>query len=150
MRALITGVSGFAGGHLAEYLAHNTSWELFGAVRATPPPTGGPGTNHTGRPALDPAWAAALRLEIVAADLNDYAGTRGLLAEIRPDVVVHLAAQAIVQRALADPEGTLINNIVPQLHLLRAMHDLDLLTRLLVIGSSEEYGHVTADDLPVD
>lgn len=145
MRALITGVGGFAGGHLAEYLAHHTTWDLFGLARSRPAADGG-----TVRPAVDPAWAAGLRLQMVAADLNDYGDTRAALAEVRPDLVFHLAAQAIVQRALVDPEATLINNLRGQFYLLRAVRELELPARLLVIGSSEEYGHVTPDDLPVN
>src|SRR5689334_1334213 len=111
MRALITGVRGFAGSWLAEYLAQNTSWELFGVVRPHPegtPPSG-----------LLPLAAGNLRL--ISAELADYGSVRSLLAEVRPDCIFHLAAQAIVQRALADPEATLVNNLVGQLNMLRAM-----------------------------
>lgn len=144
MRALITGVGGFAGGYLAEYLAQHTEWDLFG-VRRAPPPDGT--LPHS---PLAPGWAATLRLEMVAADLTDEEQTRRMLAATRPDLVFHLAAQAIVQRALADPAATLVNNIVSELNLLRGIRDLGLDTRVLLAGSSEEYGHVRPDDLPVD
>jgi GDP-4-dehydro-6-deoxy-D-mannose reductase len=153
MRALITGVGGFAGRYLAEYLARQTAWELFGAVR--PPASGLPGTpgaaaSVPGAGPAPPDWAADLGVRLVAADLTDTDQTRRLLAETRPDLVFHLAAQAIVQRALTDPQATLVNNLVGELNLLRGVRELGLETRLLLIGSSEEYGHVQPDDLPVD
>lgn len=153
MRALITGVGGFAGGYLAEYLAQHTDWELSGVVRAPAPPAGGGADAPDApprRPPLDPAWAAAVRLRVLAADLTDYEQVRRMLAEARPDLIFHLAAQAIVQRALADPEATLVNNLVGQLNLLRGLRELGLETRVLLAGSSEEYGHVRPADLPVD
>jgi GDP-4-dehydro-6-deoxy-D-mannose reductase len=145
MRALITGVGGFAGGYLAEYLAQHTDWELFGVVRAPGAPDA-----PIHRPPLDPVWAAAVRLRVLAADLTDYEQVRRMLAEARPDLIFHLVAQAIVRRALDDPEATLVNNLVSELNLLRSLRDLGLATRVMLTGSSEEYGHVHPDDLPVD
>lgn len=153
MRALITGVGGFAGGYLAEYLAQHTDWELFGVVRApagAAPGEADPPAAPRLRPPVDPAWAAGVRLQVVAADLIDYEQVRRMLAEARPDLIFHLAAQAIVQRALTDPQATLVNNMVSELNLLRGVRELGLEARLMLVGSSEEYGHVQPDDLPVD
>src|SRR5439155_21672790 len=102
------------------------------------------------RAAVPAHWAGEHGLQLVALDLLDYAGVRALLAELRPDYVFHLAAQAIVQEAFRDPAATLVNNIVGELNVLRALQDLGLSARALLIGSSEEYGHVRPDDLPVD
>jgi GDP-4-dehydro-6-deoxy-D-mannose reductase len=82
--------------------------------------------------------------------MGDYAATLALLDKVRPDYIFHLAAQAIVQKALADPEATLVNNLIGSLHVLQAMRELELPATLLMIGSSEEYGHVHPEDLPVD
>jgi GDP-4-dehydro-6-deoxy-D-mannose reductase len=157
MRALISGAGGFAGRYLVKHLAEATDWELWGTER---PPTvasvPAPATVETvrrsepaGRSVLTPAWAAQYRLQIAPLELTEYASVRALLAELRPDFLFHLAAQAIVQQALRDPEATLVNNIVAELNLLRAIQELGLPTRILLIGSSEEYGHVRAADLPV-
>ena len=159
MRALITGAGGFAGSHLSEYLASATDWELFGVVRPRPATLpAGAGLDAAAqrseppeqRPSLDPAWAARCRLHGVEAELSSFDDTRALLADVRPDFVFHLAAQAIVQLALADPEATLVNNLAGQLNMLRGLRDLGLAARLLSIGSGEEYGHVGPEDLPVD
>src|SRR5947207_3313952 len=121
MRALITGVAGFAGGHLAEYLAQATDWELTGVVRP--------------RARLDPAWAARLGLRVVEADLRRFDETSQALAAVQPDFVFHLAAQPIVEHALADPEATLVNNLTAQLNVLRGVQVLDRPARLLAVGS---------------
>ena len=110
MRALITGAGGFAGRYLAEHLAAASDWELWGTER--PHNATAPGGCHVWLPPVAAAyrapsagggWAAQRRLRLVAVELTDYAGTRDLLAEVRPDYLFHLAAQAIVQRALERP-----------------------------------------------
>jgi GDP-4-dehydro-6-deoxy-D-mannose reductase len=88
-------------------------------------------------------------------DLRNADATQALLAEFRPDYIIHLAAQSHVPTAYQDPWGTLDNNIRGQLNLLEACvslpacRTLELAPRTLVIGSSEEYGRATADELPL-
>jgi GDP-4-dehydro-6-deoxy-D-mannose reductase len=155
---LITGAGGFAGRYLVAHLAAATDWELWGTTRPhkAAPPEVAPHVatsrrgSHTGRRPLDSAWATQHRLRLAPVELLDYAGTRDLLADLRPDFIFHLAAQAIVQQALRDPEATLVNNIVGELNVLRAVQELGLTPRILLIGSSEQYGHVRPEDLPVN
>jgi len=120
MRALITGAGGFAGRYLVQHLAQATEWELWGTERPpddvqgqnTIPPV--PSANVetarrseiAGRPALTPEWTAQHGLKTVPLELTDFGSVRDLLAEVRPDFMFHLAAQAIVQQALRDPEAT--------------------------------------------
>ena len=82
--------------------------------------------------------------------LTDLPQLQAFFAEIRPDYVFHLAAQAFVPTSWADPWNTLANNIRGQLNVLLAALGLDTMPRVLVIGSAEEYGAVTAADLPID
>ena len=90
------------------------------------------------------------RIALHLADLSDYGRVRELCARIRPDYVFHLAAQASVERSWLNPAETLVNNITVQLNLLQAVIDLRLESRMLVIGSADEYGAVRAEDLPID
>jgi GDP-4-dehydro-6-deoxy-D-mannose reductase len=90
------------------------------------------------------------RIALYPADLSDYGRVRELCARIRPDHVFHLAAQASVERAWLDPAATLVNNIVAQLSLLRAIAELRLEPRILIVGSADEYGAVREEDLPID
>jgi len=134
LKALITGSGGFAGGHLAEYLLQHTDWEVAGLDLVA------------GRPA---AWRDKMT-QRVGDILTDLAQLQAFFAEIRPDYVFHLAAQAFVPSSWADPWSTLANNIRGQLNVLLAAISLGTMPRVLVIGSAEEYGAVTSADLPID
>src|SRR5436305_794239 len=80
MRALITGITGFAGSHLAEYiLAEQPGVEVFGTFRW--------------RSRMDNVEHLDGRIKLVEADLRDYTSMHQALATSRPDVVFHLAAQ---------------------------------------------------------
>src|SRR5207253_9027812 len=96
-RALVTGAAGFAGRHLLDFLASETGWELFGNVHAIP----------TRYPGVD-------RVRWVTADLTEREQAASMVGEVRPEYVVHLAAQSNVQVAFKDPEATIMNNVVGQ------------------------------------
>jgi GDP-4-dehydro-6-deoxy-D-mannose reductase len=73
-----------------------------------------------------------------------------LLEDIQPEAIYHLAGQAFVPTAWVDPWRTFESNIHPQLNILQAIIEQHLPTRLLVVASNEVYGHVQADQLPVN
>lgn len=132
MRALITGVGGFAGSHLADYLVQHTDCRIWGISRDTDmrrvPP----------------------QVEWTNGDLRNRDAVVALLRDLQPDVIFHLAAQAAVPQSWRDPWGTLEVNIHMQVNLLSAMVELGLPARILVIGSEAEYGAVRPDDIPID
>lgn len=132
MRALITGITGFAGGHLAQILLDRGD-EVFGVARDE-----GTGLAH-------------LTQEIVPviADLQDAQVVQRLLTDIRPEAIYHLAGQAFVPTSWEDPWATMENNIRPQLNILQAMVKQKLEARLLIVASNQVYGHVNKDQLPV-
>lgn len=135
MRALITGVAGFAGGHLAAYLAAQPGIKVVGCGQQT----------------AAPAFLAAT-IEYHEIDLRDSDAVTDLLTAVQPDQIYHLAAQAFVPASWADPWDTLETNIKMQLNLLRAMQQVGLTkARLLAVTSNEVYGKVgAADGTPVD
>lgn len=133
MRVLITGATGFVGNHLRTYLLRATNWDIVGTAYPEVPSEPSPGP----------------REKLVGLDLRDRQATQSLLAEWPPDYVIHLAAQSHVPTAYEDPWGTLENNILGQLNLLEACVDLELQPRIVVIGSSEEYGRASEDQLPI-
>ena len=133
MRALITGISGFVGSHLAEYLLANTDWQVAGTVF-------GPVSNIA---------HLSDRLILYPAELSLPETMRSILEEARPDFVFHLAAQPNPSLSLKDPWSTLENNIRLQLNLLEAVARLRLPARVLVVGSAEEYGQIRPEDLPI-
>ena len=134
MKALITGISGFVGSHLAEYLLKATDWQVAGTVFG---PYGS---------------IANLRgqLELYPAELSRLDVMTFVLEQAQPDVIFHLAAQPLVSASRIDPWGTLETNVRVQLNVLEGATLVSPGCRVLVVGSSEEYGLVRPEDLPVD
>lgn len=133
MRALITGAGGFVGRHLCEYLLAQSDWELLGTV--SPKPLEAPRS----RPCRS----------LVRLDLRDAGRVGELIGDFRPDVVFHLAAQSHVPSSFADPWETLENNLRAQLNVLEGVRRAGLSSRVIVIGSNEEYGWPRPEDLPL-
>ena len=133
LKALITGISGFVGSYLAEHLLEATDWEVAGTVF-------GPYGNI-----LDLCG----RLELYPAELSRLDVMTFILDQAQPDVIFHLAAQPLVSASRQDPWGTLETNIRMQLNVLEGVAQVKPDCRVLVIGSSEEYGHVSREDLPI-
>jgi GDP-4-dehydro-6-deoxy-D-mannose reductase len=135
VRALITGITGFAGSFLAEHLLAQGNIEVVGVGL----PQGGPGhVSHL----LD-------RLQVSTGMLDDAAWTRHILAETQPDYIFHLAAQASPALAIADPAATLVPNIVGQVNILEGCLACHLDPVILIVGSGDEYGLVAPADLPI-
>jgi GDP-4-dehydro-6-deoxy-D-mannose reductase len=134
MRLLITGINGFVGGHLAEYLLASSAGEVWGLAR---------------QPALALPELRS-RVQLVAADLSSPDQTLSALASAQPDVIFHLAGQSNVPRSFADPAHTLQINILAQLHLFQAVLRLKQQPLILVACSNEIYGHVQPEELPLD
>jgi GDP-4-dehydro-6-deoxy-D-mannose reductase len=134
LKVAVTGAAGFVGGHLVEHVRRAAPGvELVGIVR----PRGG---------AAAPATPG---LRLVEADLADPPAVQSVLAEARPDAVVHLAGQSSPQQSWLDPGGTLRANVLGIVHLVDAARRAGLRPALLVVGSAEEYGPVTPDETPL-
>lgn len=131
MRVLITGITGFAGGHLAARctaLGH----DVHGLVRP-------------GREGAVPAGAAAH-----AADLFDPGSVAAAIERVAPDRVVHLAGHSSVGRSFAEPRATWDANLGGTLSLLEALRLGAPALRTVVVTSGEIYGRVPSAALPVD
>ena len=133
LRALITGIGGFAGSHLATYLLAHSDLEVWGLDLVE------------GRAAQFGSRVSLL----VGNVLMDLPALKNLFAEARPDYVFHLAAQAFVPASWEDPWSTLENNIRGQLNVLLAAVGMRTLPRVLVVGSVDEYGIVAPEELPI-
>jgi len=133
LRALITGISGFVGSHLAEYLLKYTDWHVSGTVF-------GPYGNIA---------PLCNKLELYPAELSRLDVVQFILEQARPDVIFHLAAQPLPALSYHDPWATLETNIRVQLNILEGVARWNRECRVLVVGSSEEYGLVYADELPI-
>jgi GDP-4-dehydro-6-deoxy-D-mannose reductase len=133
VQALITGAGGFVGDHLCTFLLDHTDWEILGTVYPEPAADANP---HP-------------RLHLVPADLRDASRVLDLVADGTPDVIFHLAAMSSVSASFEHPWETLENNICAQLNILEAVRQAGTSSRVLVIGSNEEYGKPGEDELPI-
>jgi GDP-4-dehydro-6-deoxy-D-mannose reductase len=135
-KALITGVTGFAGSHLAEYLLRDhPNVELFGTYRWR---SRTENIDHLGG-----------RIRLVEADIRDASSMLALLDEVRPDTIFHLAAQSFVPASWTAPNETLTTNITGQTNLFEAIRRLRLDPVIQIACSSEEYGLVLPDEVPI-
>ncbi|MAG36956.1 MAG: GDP-mannose 4,6-dehydratase [Dehalococcoidia bacterium] len=125
MRILITGVRGFVGRHLATYCLQDARNEVWGLDRPRESVVG-------------PPLPASVRL--CTADITDRPSIIAAVQEAQPDAVYHLAGRSNPASALADPSGILKTNIYGQLHLLQGVVAAGNQARVLVVGSSKEYG----------
>jgi GDP-4-dehydro-6-deoxy-D-mannose reductase len=136
MRVLITGITGFAGSHLAEYLlAEHPEVEVYGTYRW--------------RSRRENIEHLADRVEMREADLRDYSSLHSLLDEVRPQAIFHLAAQSFVPSSWRAPAETLGTNITGQTNLFEAVRYLDLDPVIQIACSSEEYGLVHPEETPI-
>lgn len=135
MRVLITGITGFVGSHLAEYCLARGDVELFGTLRW--------------RSRMDNIHDVAERVEMIDCDLRDYIATKRCIADVRPDYIFHLAAQSFVPTSWKAPVETVVTNMVGEINIFESLRDLGLETRVQIAGSSEEYGLVNEDEVPI-
>lgn len=141
-RALITGITGMVGSHLADFLLANTDWYVYGMCRWRSPMDN---VRH-----LVGRANAHDRLEFVYGDLCDSISLQKVVAKSRPDYVFHLAAQSYPLTSFDSPIQTYDTNILGTHRLLEALHaapDLDPVIH--VCASSEVFGRVPREKLPI-
>jgi GDP-4-dehydro-6-deoxy-D-mannose reductase len=132
VRLLVTGIAGFVGGHLVDHLRANQPQVTLLGLDSRPGPR-----------------VRELKVETIAADMEDAAAVRDALGTAQPDAIVHLAAQSSPQRSWDDPAGTLRTNVLGLLNMLEGARAHGLRPRMLAVGSAEEYGLVRPDELPL-
>jgi len=136
MKALITGITGFAGSHLAEYLlAEHPDVEVFGTYRW--------------RSRMDNIEHLRSRVKLLEADLRDYTSMYNALERSRPDFIFHLAAQSFVPSSWTAPNETLTTNVSGQTNLFEAIRSLRIDPVVQIACSSEQYGLVLPDEVPI-
>ena len=143
-RALITGVTGMVGSHLADFLLENTDWDVYGVCRWRSPLDN---VEHL----LDRANKKD-RLFFEYADLNDEISLIKAINDIKPDYIFHLAAQSYPQTSFTAPIDTLNTNITGTARLLEAIrnamhHDKNYKPVVHVCASSEVFGRVKPEML---
>ena len=136
-RFLITGFSGFVGRHFLHYLYDkNEEMEIFGIdIR---------------KPAFDVSvYADRLHIQFEEVNLLNRDELKSVIERFRPQYILHLASFSSVAFSWQHPEESFVNNTNIFLNLTGVLKELELPCRVLSIGSSEEYGNVMAEHLPL-
>jgi GDP-4-dehydro-6-deoxy-D-mannose reductase len=134
MKCFISGIAGFAGSHLAELLLRE-DYEVYGMIRY--------------RSKLDNIQHIIPKLKLVYGDLRDAHSMDTLMQDIKPDYVFHLAAQSYVPMSWLAPCDTIETNVNGTINLFEAVRKLDKEVKIHFAGSSEEYGLVREDEIPI-
>ena len=141
MRVLITGVSGMVGSHLVDYLLEETDWELWGMVRWR--------SSQVNIEHLFSESNKQGRLNFIDGDLTDQSSLLRVLQKCNPDYIFHLAAQSYPTTSFTSPQQTFYTNINGTLKILDSIRLLQLDPIIHICSSSEVYGRVSKEDLPI-
>src|SRR3989339_829984 len=132
-KVLITGVSGFAGGYLAEYLVGKKDCKIYGT--------------YLSEESLLNVASVKDSINLTKVDLSKEKNVFDLIKEIKPDTIFHLAALSSPSNSFKNPRETINNNISAQINLFEAIRELNLIkTKILIVSSAEIYGKVSNDN----
>jgi len=140
-KVLITGITGFVGSHLAEYiLREHPGVEVFGLVRWRSP--------------KDNIIGILDKVKLCYGDLTDRASLMKILRDNKPDIIFHLAAQSYVDFSFLAPIATLESNVLGTTNMLDVIRELKMLDGydpvIHICSSSEVYGQVREDEVPIN
>jgi len=134
-KILVTGINGFVGSHLADFLLKNTETEMAGIFRW--------------RSNKENLKRSLKYCHILDADLLDLGSLIRKIGEYKPDIIFHLAAQSYVVSSYNYPAQTINTNIMGTLNLLESIRILKLDPVIHICGSSEVYGMVKKEHVPI-
>jgi len=134
MKALITGISGFAGSYLAEFLI-NKGYEVFGTF-------------------YDKSTFSNLNgfidnIKLFENDIKNYNDLKQIIKNVQPDEIYHLAAISFIPTTLKNPKITFDTNLYGTLNLYKAIIELKLNPKILFVGSADEYGLVSEKNITI-
>ncbi|HEX3971193.1 MAG TPA: GDP-mannose 4,6-dehydratase [Stellaceae bacterium] len=141
-KALITGITGMVGSHLAEFLMEKTDWDVYGMCRWRSP--------LDNLETLIPRINRKDRVHLLYGDLRDTLAIQDVVRKAQPDYVFHLAAQSFPRTSFEAPLDTFETNIQGTARVLDALRVLkpDAVTH--VCASSEVFGRVPREKLPIN
>ncbi len=134
---LITGISGFAGSFLAEYLVSQNKGKILGT--------------YLEEASLGNIENVKTKVNLFKLNLTEEKKVFDIVLETKPDFIFHLAALTSPKASFDNPFKTIKNNVRAELNLLEAVRKFKLWnTRILITSSAEVYGIVKEKDLPID
>jgi|TARA_B100000676_G_C18057869_1_gene835698 GDP-mannose 4,6-dehydratase len=141
-KAFITGITGMVGSHLAEYLIDNTDWEIIGLIRWRSP--------LDNISSLVKKINKNQRVKLVYGDIRDPLSIDEVIKNNKPDYLFHLAAQSYPLTSFTSPLDTLETNIQGTTVVLEALRKYSKECITHVCASSEVFGRVAEDKLPIN
>lgn len=136
MKVLITGITGFVGSYMAEYLLKNyPKTKVFGTMRW--------------RSRLENIEHIRKKINLIECDLKDSVSVGKMIEQVMPNSIFHLAAQSFVPTSWHAPTDTLTTNIIGQINIFETIRHLNNNVKIQIACSSEEYGQVYEDELPI-
>lgn len=134
-KALITGIGGFVGGYLTDYL-------LSRKILVT-------GFTHPNHHS-DNLKTRSKNVNLIKCDVLDKNSTEKYLKNLSLDYIFHLAAFSSPPQSFKNPNETLENNIIGELNILEALVKKKSTAKILIVGSADEYGNVDEKNLPIN
>lgn len=136
MKILITGITGFVGSHLADYLIEKGFCNIYGTVRKET-------KNKKDIESIEK------KVHLYKCNLINSSKIDSLIREIKPDLVFHLASALPYANKKETPIAIYQNNIIGTLNILESLRKNCPESKILITGSSEEYGIVSIDECPI-
>jgi len=135
-KILITGITGFVGSHLTEYILNlNQGHEIYGITRWRSP--------------KENLCNVIDRITLLEGNLLDLSSLIRIIDKVKPDIISHLAAQSYVQSSFTSPIETFDVNVMGTVNLLEAIRLTKQNPIVHVCSSSEVYGQVTKEEVPI-
>ena len=128
MKVLITGIDGFVAGYLSEYLLKN-DYDVYGTT-------------------IKESYKNA-RIKILKMNLLDVGNVNNVIKNISPDMIFHLAGQSAVGLSWQKPVLTIDVNVNGTLNLLEAVKNSNVNSKILIVGSSDQYGIIKPENCPI-
>jgi GDP-4-dehydro-6-deoxy-D-mannose reductase len=136
-RVLITGITGMAGSHLADFLLEEQKdCEIFGVKRSRSP--------------MENIEAIKDQINLIDAELTDSSAVLNVISKAKPDYIFHLAAHSFVPDSWQNPFTTFRDNVGMQLTIFEAVRQAKLDPVIQIACSSEEYGKVLPGEVPIN
>ena len=128
MKVLITGIDGFVAGYLSEYLLKN-DYDVYGTT-------------------IKESYKNT-RIKILKMNLLDVENVNNVIKNISPDMIFHLAGQSAVGLSWQKPVLTIDVNVNGTLNLLEAVKNSNVNSKILIVGSSDQYGIIKPENCPI-
>ena len=122
MKALVIGAAGFVGYYLINELKKDSNLEIYASKLP----------NET-------IENDCIKVDL---DITDFENVKKVMSKIKPDYIYHLAAQSSVSNSWKHPQLTTKINVIGTINILEAIKEYCSNTKVLLVGSSEEYGKI--------